>query len=143
MEGDNPSLEQLLGDALRAFEGLRADYKRQNALRNLAVGVASLIAIVAVVTAVYAASSLAAYKRDNQRARVEACHQANAQQFRNRRAFKDSAEVLVAQVEGTTPEQERFIRRYRDATKAKAAADFPDRDCTPIGISRYLGQTAR
>lgn len=139
MEGDNPpSLESLLAAAVLALQGARADFKRQNGLRNLAIAVSTVIAVVAVAVALFAATSLANYKDDNGHARVESCNQYNAQQFRNRRAFKDAAEVLVAQVPTTTPEQKKFIVRYRRETAEKAVADFPNRDCSVQGLADFF-----
>lgn len=143
MEADTPSLEARIGSAVLALDRIRDGWKWQNRLRNLAVSVSTVVAVAAIFVGVQGRDQFNTYKSDTQKARVASCRQFNVQQFRNRAAFKDAAEVLVAQARNPSPETARFIAKYRAATAEKAAADFPDRDCSAIGIARYLGQTAR
>lgn len=157
MADDEPNLGARVDKLAESTQQLATAYEDENKKRDerirwsqravrwaIVVSCLAVVgAVVAIVVAVIATNALTTYKHDTQKARVASCQQFNQQQVRARAAFKDTAAILVATVENPTAKQKADIARYLAANNAKAAVDFPDRDCSSSGIATFLGQTAR
>lgn len=101
------------------------------------VGIAA--AVVAIVVAVVATHELAAYKADNQAARVASCEQFNMQAAAGRAADKANIRVLTAQAGPATDPA--HIRAFLAQYDASVDRGHPTRDCSPAGIAKYLSGT--
>lgn len=140
----------LLTEATRIRKQIAIENSRrvtQDRRRNFAI-VAAIVAAMLGVTIGFsgrtdahsARAALNGYISATSQARVASCEQDNAQRVRARKAFEDTASVLVSQTRNPTSQQKILIAAYLHANHLRALADFPLRGCTLPEIAKFLNQ---
>lgn len=154
-------LEERLDALLESTENIRTEIKRENKTRDVRIRtnrIATIAAIVAAVVGIFvggigvgsahnaansarnANRSAAVINANSTLSRKASCDQYNIQQRSLDEAQKDQIRVVVTAVTPSThtPKLDKQIADFYIVYDKQVDKDYPQRDCTPIGIARYL-----